>query len=341
MAGSIPRELTARMHSRKRKALTLVFLGWGIYSVFMMKRDFQHTTRLTIFLLALVPMFLLLHLVGRVVTRHELRGHTSPRLKAVNWLSQSITQNMTQYILMFSLPFFIVNQRWVYLVATLFLLATTLWETWWKTLFPHTIYRQLLRLWSILCAGSFLYPFVWPGHLAHFYWALAAGAALALFPTRIDRNHLLSSALLLALTLLNLLLLPPALRFPLLSVWVSKPRFATNEDQKDTGVEKLPREMKATAFRDTLRSGSTICCVAPVVAPPGVRERVIQEWTLEGELLEKPQLKSYIRGNANQRGFHSFFCKRNFPPVRAGQILRCRISLQETIFLGEMSLTLQ
>ncbi|WP_141731231.1 hypothetical protein [Oligoflexus tunisiensis] len=328
------------MNSRKRKALTLVFLGWGMYSVFMMKRDFQHTTRLTIFLLALVPMFLLLHLVGRMATQHEAKGQTSPRLKAVNWLSQSITQNMTQYILMFSLPFFIVNQRWGYLTATLILLATTLWDDWWKALLPHTIYRQLLRLWSILCAGSFLYPFVWPGHLSHFYWALAAGAALALFPTRIDRNHLLSSTLLQALTLVNLLALPPAWRFPLLSVWVSKPHFATNEDQKDVGVQKLPREITVGQFRETLASGSSICCVAPVVAPPGVRERVTQEWTLDGRLLEKPQLKSYIRGNANQRGFHSFFCKRNFPRASAGHEIRCRLSLQETIFLGEMTLTL-
>src|SRR5690349_2683085 len=102
------------MHTKWRKALTLVFLGYGIYSVFMMKRDFQHTTRLTIFLLALVPVFLILHLVGKMATKHEARGQTSPRLRAVNWMSQWLTQNMTQYIFMFCLPFFIVTQRWVY-----------------------------------------------------------------------------------------------------------------------------------------------------------------------------------------------------------------------------------
>lgn len=324
-----------------RKALTLVFLGWGIYSVFAMKRDFQHTTRLTIFLLALVPAFLLLHLVGRMATQHEAKGQTSPRLKAVNWLSQSLTQNMTQYILMFSLPFFIVSHRWVYLGITIMLLATTLWDEWWKTLLPITIYRQLLRLWSILCAGSFLYPFVWPGHLSNFYLAMATAAALALFPTRIDRTHLISSTVLQALTLLNLLALPPAFRFPLLSVWVNKPHFGTNEDQKDFGVTNLPAIWSSREFNATLAEGSSICCVAPVVAPPGVRERITQEWTLDGKLLEKPQLKSTIQGNANQRGFHSFFCKHNFPPVSTQHVLRCRLSLQETIFLGESSLILQ
>ncbi len=329
------------MNSWWRKALTLVFLGWGIYSVFMMKRDFQHTTRLTIFLLALVPMFLLLHLVGRMATQHEARGQTSPRLKAVNWLSQSITQNMTQYILMFSLPFFIVSHRWVYLGITIILLATTLWDNWWKALLPITLYRQLLRLWSILCAGSFLYPFVWPGYLSNFYLAMATGAALALFPTRIDRTHLISSTILQALTMMNLLLLPPAYRFPLLSVWVSKPHFGTNEDQKDHGVTSIPTNWSVREFNQSLTDGSSVCCVAPVVAPPGVRERITQEWTLDGRLLEKPQLKSTIQGNADQRGFHSFFCKRNFPPAHAESVLRCRLSLQETIFLGETTLKLQ
>src|SRR6478735_3569513 len=128
------------MNFKGRAALTLGFLGYGIYSVFMMKRDFQHTTRLTIFLLALVPVFLLLHLVGKIVTRQEAKGQSSPRLKAVNWLSQWLTQNMTQYILMFSLPFFIVSQRWMYLGVTLVLLATTLWDEWWKVLLPITLY---------------------------------------------------------------------------------------------------------------------------------------------------------------------------------------------------------
>jgi hypothetical protein len=307
----------------------------------MMKRDFQHTTRLTIFLVALVPMFLLLHLIGRIATQHEARGQSSPRLKTVNWLSQSMTQNMTQYILMFSLPFFIVSHRWVYLGVTLLLLATTLWESWWKALLPITLYRQLLRLWSILCAGSFLYPFIFPGHLSQFYLAMALAAALALFPTRLDRTHLMSSIALQGLTLVNLLLLPPAFRFPLLSVWVNKPHFGINEDQKDHGVRNIPGAWSLREFKATLAEGSSLCCVAPVVAPPGVRERIAQEWTLDGQLLEKPQLKSTIRGNANQRGFHSFFCKRKFPPAQAGQLLRCRVSLQDSIFLGETTLDLQ
>jgi hypothetical protein len=265
----------------------------------------------------------------------------SPRLKAVNRLSQWLTQNMTQYMLMFSLPFFIVSQRWVYLTVTLIILASTLWDDWWKILLPITFYRQILRLWSLFCAGSFLYPFIWPDHLSHFHLAMATGAALALFPTRLDRTHLLSSTVLQALTLVNLLVLPPAFRFPLLSVWVSKPHFGTNEDQKNYGVENIPTHWSVDEFNAALNSGSSICCVAPVVAPPGVRERIIQEWTLDGHLLEKTQLKGTIRGNASQRGFHSFFCKRNFPSITAHHLLRCRLSLQESIFLGESTLILR
>jgi hypothetical protein len=170
---------------------------------------------------------------------------------------------------------------------------------------------------------------------------MATAAALALFPTRIDRTHLLSSTLLQGLTLVNLLVLPPAFRFPLLSVWVSKPHFGTNEDQKTYGVKNIPTIWTSREFNENLADGSSVCCVAPVVAPPGVRERITQEWTLDGKLLEKSQLKSTIRGNVNQRGFHSFFCKRNFPSVHAQHVLRCRLTLQDIIFLGETSLILQ
>jgi len=324
-----------------RKALSFGFLGYGIYSVFMMERDFQHTTRLTVFLLALVPVFLILNLVGKVSTRHEEAGRTLPRLRAANWFSQWLTQNMTQYILMFSLPFFIVSQHWVYLGITIILLATTLWDDWWKRLLPITLYRQLLRLWSVLCAGSFLYPFLWPKHLYEFYLVLATAAALALLPTRLDRTHLLSSTILQAMALINLLVLPPAFRFPMLSVWVDRPHFATNEDQRDFGVKPLPLEWTVRDFQSTLAENSSICCVAPVVAPPGVRERISQEWTLDGELVERPLLKSFIQGSEKQRGFHSFFCKHNFPPMTGDHTLRCHVTLQDTIFLGEAKLILR
>ncbi len=328
------------MHHQARKTLSLLFLAYGIYSVFSMERDFQHTMRLTIFLMALVPVFLFLNLVGKIATRHEQQGKSSPRLKAANWLSQWLTQNMTQYILMFCLPFFMISQHWVYLAITFVLLATTLWDGWWKKLLAITLYRQLLRLWSVLCATSFLFPFLWPKHLMEFYWGLAAAAAFTLLPTRLDRPHLISSAILQILTLINLLLLPPAFRFPILSVWLDKPHFAINEDQKERGVTSLPTRWSLASFTGSLREGSSVCCVAPIVAPPGVRERVTQEWTIDGELIEKPQLRSIIQGSEKQKGFHSFFCKHNFPAMNAQHGLRCRLSLQDSIFLGETWLLL-
>ena len=329
-----------RMYQKNKKLLSLIFFVYGIFSVFSMQRDFHHTLYLTMILLGLVPGFLALNFIGKLSSKRQASGQSSPRLQAAHWFSQWLTQNMTQYSFMFCLPFFLVSQHWSYLSLTFCLLLTTLWDGWWKRLLPLTIYRQLLRLWSLLCASSFLLPILWPQHLRFFYPALAGLAVLALFPTRLDRSHIVASLILMTSVVTNLLLIPIAWRFPILSVWLDKPHFATNADRKEFGVEKLKAQLSVEELEALLNRGSSLCCVAPVVAPSGVRAKVTQEWTLDGHVLERSELKSYIQGNAEQKGFYSFFCKHNFPKLSAQHTLRCRLSLQDSIFLGDLQLLL-
>ncbi|MCX6130895.1 MAG: hypothetical protein NTX25_17785 [Proteobacteria bacterium] len=328
------------MQKTHRHLLSALFFAYGIYSVFSMQRDFQHTQHLTVVLLALVPVFFALNLIGKMSTRQESRGRTSPHLKAANWFSQWLTQNLTQYILMFCLPFFYISQRWIYAGLTTILLLTTLWESSWKRLLPSTLYRQVLRMWSLLCAGSFLLPCLWPKQLHNFYPALTVLSVFALLPSRLDRNHIKASSLLITAITVNLLLLPYAWRFPMLSVWLDHPHFATNEDQRHLGTAEIKNVLGINELKSMLGEGSSLCCIAPVVAPPGIRERITQEWTLDGQIIERPELKSYIQGNAQQKGFHSYFCKRNLPSLSSKQILRCRLSLQDRIFLGEIEVYL-
>ncbi len=323
-----------------KNALSLVFFASGIYSVLSMERDFQHTSKLMIFFLCLFPIFLAMSIITRVASRYEALGHWSIKVHVLNWVSQYAMQSMTQYILMYCLPFFFKTQRWIYLTITAGLLITTLWDNLWERLILATTYRKFLRLWTFLSAGSFLWPFLFPKHLHEFYWGLSAFAIPALMPMRFEKKQFKSSAVLFCFTFLALLALPMSWRFPMLSVWLEKPHFATNENQKSLGVKVLTDELSLYEFKETLRQGNTICCVAPIVAPPGVRERVTQEWTLGGILLERPELKSSIQGNAEQRGFHSFFCKRNFPQLARDQTLLCQLSLQDSIFLGEIKLTI-
>jgi hypothetical protein len=192
----------------------------------------------------------------------------------------------------------------------------------------------------MLCASSFLLPFVWPNHLDKFYWGLSVAAILSLIPTRFDRLHCGNSMLLILIVMSNLRLMPISTRFPVLSVWIDKPRFAINEDQKNRGISKLEHEISLEKFEAMLTQEFSICCVAPVIAPPGIRERITQEWTIDKHVIERPKLSKLIQGNEEQRGFHSFFCKHNFPEIKSQSTIRCQISLQESIYLGEIQLSI-
>ncbi len=322
----------------RQRILPFLFLAYGLYSMQSLQRDFQSVHRLTVYLVLLVPVFLLFNLAFRWYEAREKRRRFDT---ALHWVSRSLNQNFTQYILMFCLPFFIAGQRWFYAVIHIVALAISLWEPWWARLLASWIYRRLMLLWSLLTAVSFLFPFLWPSSLAWFYPALTAVGMTAFIPGRRDKSHMITVGVGSLALIASLLALPLSWRFPILSVWLQKPHFETDTLVKDSPHQSLGDTFPVQDLQRLLAEGHSLCCVAPIVAPPTLREKVVQEWSLDGHIIESPELKTSIAGNADQRAFRSYFCKQNFPSFGPGQLLRCRILLQHSINLGSTQVSLE
>ncbi len=331
-------EKQQKIWKRIQKVLPVFFLIYGLGSVFTLERDFVHVTKLGIFLLLLGPSFLLLVLLGRIFERLSDHPKWSKYGFWVNYLNVTATQTLTQYVLIFCLPFFIAKQNWIYFGLTAAWLATTLWDPLYEKLVQSAFYRHMLLAWSLMTALSFLYPFVWPNQLPHFYLALATVCTLAMIPTRREWFYLLTLIGAWGLLVGSLLVLPPAYKFPILSVWSKAPRFAWDADNKDLPPPSLGKEMTQADIRLFIDEGHTLCCVAPIIAPPSLNINIIQEWTLGDRVIETAQLKTPIHGSAKQQAFHSFFCKKNFPFGQEDERLRCRIRIGDDIDLGGASL---
>jgi hypothetical protein len=324
-----------------RRILPYLFLLYGLYSVVSLQRDFQHTTRLMVYLFLLVPVFLFLSFIYRWYEQDRVPLRMQRYHTYFHWVSRSMIQTLTQYILMFCLPFFSVSERWIYFGFTLILLATTLWDPWWSKLLHSWLYRRLLQLWSLLCATSFLFPFLWPDKLEWYYGALVVAGMFSVLPSQKQKSHLYATSALLGFLLLVSVILPLSWRFPILSVWLQSPRFETDTHIKDETHLVFGKEVQLAKVQKLLAEGHHICCHAPIVAPGSIREKVQQEWTLNGQLLERPLLKTTIAGNPFQRAFRSYYCKQNFTLMQGNDLLRCRLYLHGDIYLGEVALDIK
>lgn len=321
-----------------RKLLPFMFLIYGLFSVFTLQRDFSHITRLSIFVLLVGPSFMILAVVGRLFER---LSEDSKWIRYSGWakmLNLSATQTMTQYILIFCLPFYVVKQGWFYFGINLLWLGTILWDPLYERLIQSTLYRHILLAWTLLSASSFLYPFILPDYLPWFYPALAGVSSLAFIPTRREKRYIFGLVALWLLSLIPLFAFDPSMRFPMLSVWTKDAHFAFNIDSKDTEDNALAKSISRQSIKDALAEGGTVCCVAPVVAPPGIQTNVRQEWKLGDRIIESVQLKTPIKGNVTQQAFHSFFCKKNFPFGADDERLRCRIQIGDSIDIGGTSI---
>lgn len=321
-----------------KKLLPIFFLLYGLFSVFTLQRDFEHVTRLSIFVLLIGPTFITFALLTGFLERVSDESRWSKYRQLARQANLSATQILAQYILIFCLPFYVIKESWVYLGLNILVLATILWDPFYERLIHSPIYRQLLLSWALISACSFLFPFILPEQIAWFYPGLSLISSLAFFPTRKEGRHFLRLLALWGLTLIPLLLVPSAYRFPLLSVWTKKPHFAWDMQSRSSKDEPLAKTMSAAYFKDSLSEGRALCCVAPVVAPPKLSTSVIQEWSLGGKIIESTELKTRIKGNASQQAFHSFFCKKSFPLDGREQTLRCRIKIGGAIDIGGTSI---
>ncbi len=326
--------------SARSWVLSIVFLAIGLYSVVSMERHYHNVSRLTAYVVLVVPAFFLFYVGLGWYERLDPSAQLRRRYRLLRSVSRSAPQNLIQYVFAFCLPFFSMSQAHVYQGFTILLLASTLWEPVWTKLLVWWPYRRVLQAWSLIAAGSFLFPFFFPDRLQYFYPVLAALGCLPFVPVRRHKRHLLGNLLGVAAVLLITLGTPAAWRFPVLSVWVQDPSFEWDTLLKNQPHPHLPPEAPAVQLIKSLSEDHNLCCLAPVVAPPGVQERVTQEWKLNQTLIERPELPTTITGNSDQKAFRSYYCKKRFPALEAGQTLSCRLYLQSHIYLGEVKLRL-
>jgi hypothetical protein len=319
---------------RIKRLLPIAFLIYGLISVFTLQRDFSHVTKLTIFVLLIGPTFLFFGLLGRVLERLPDDSRWSRYKDFARMANLSATQTMAQYILIFCLPFYVMKSNWIYFAANILLLGLILWDPVYERLVAYPLFRHMLLAWSLVAASSFLFPFVLPGKIAWFYPALAVVSGFAFIPTRKEGRYFIGLAGLWTMTLVPLLVLPPEYRFPLLSVWTKQTHFAWDVEGRSSVDEPLARTMSQSYLKDFIGEGHRLCCVAPIVAPPGLSTTIRQEWTLGGRVIESTELRTPIQGNASQQAFHSYFCKRNFPLGDQDEWLRCRIKIGKDIDVG-------
>lgn len=319
---------------KMKRLLPVAFLIYGLVSVFTLQRDFSHVTQLSIFVLLVGPAFVTFALLTRFLENVSDEHRFSRYRNVFRRANLSATQTLTQYILIFCLPFYVIKANWIYFGINVLWLATILWDPIYERLIQSTLYRHMLLAWALISASSFLFPFVLPGYITYFYPGLAGISALAFFPTRREGKYVLLLFLLWGFYLVPLLFVPPAFRFPLLSVWAKKPHFAWDVQGKPPGDAALAKTMSKGYFRDFLQEGHALCCVAPVVAPPKLSTNIRQEWTLGDKIIESTELKTRIQGNIAQQAFHSYFCKRNFPLSGQEEKLKCRVTISDDIDIG-------
>ena len=305
--------------------------------MFSLQRDYQHVSRLKLSLFLLLPAFLAMRVVMRWIDEvSKSNSHRGLIHRILTWVGRSATQNIAQYILAFSLPFFLATQRWIYLGFTFLLFVSTLWDPWWVRLTRRPIYLILLQLWALLCALGYLYPFFWPNHLDHFHHAMLLLSIVCIIPAHLSKTHIKQSAMLALLPLTMLVLLPREGRFPILSVWLNRPHFAFDETILPP-LKEMPADLSSDQLKAFIESGHSLCCVAPVIAPADVREKVTQNWSLDGKSIERPQLNTLVSGNPYGKPFHSFYCKRNFPRLANGSVMACDLYLADRIYLGQVA----
>lgn len=318
----------------KAKVFPFLVLAYGLYSVFTLQRDFSHIGRLVFSLCLMGPAFILLTLAPAFLDSRDPNSKLFRYRRWISFINESATVNVTQYILMFCLPFFAVKENWFYFGVHLALLGITLWDPFYSKLIRHPSFRHLLQTWTLLSAFSFLFPFILPSAIRYFYPLLALTVVIAFIPTKRERRYLLSQGILCLVTMAAVLLPPLPMRFPLLSVWLKEPRFAIDRGDSHQFEQQLPKLPSWGILREEFTQDASLCCITPVVAPPAFREKITQEWLLGSKELESAHLKTSIQGNANESAFRSFYCKKNFPAIQEDETIRCRVYLQDSVYIG-------
>ncbi|MBF0440994.1 MAG: hypothetical protein HQK54_03750 [Oligoflexales bacterium] len=327
----------------RRNLISIVFLIFGIYSAVSLQRDYAKAPYLMAALFALFSIFLLLGGLSFLSDKSDF--FSTPKAERmrewIRFLGRNASQSLAQYIFAFCLPFFMYAQRFGYFLLTLSLTLMLLWNPWWERLVQHWTFRRLMHVWSIMCSLSFIYPFLGAEYLQYFYPGLAIFGSIPLLLVRQLRSRLLHVAAGLILVFTFTLFLPLTSRVPMVAIWIHDGHFEADRTRNKEPARIIGISYEAQKLRQLLFEGHEICCVAPIVAPPSIKEHIRQEWSLDGIILENPKLPTAISGNPYQRPFRSFYCKRNFPQLASGSTLSCRLFIENDLYLGEAALRLR
>lgn len=331
-------------------------LAWGVASGLLISRDASHTWRFLVFSLALVVFSALLSLwflwrqkmerePSDPVTRLGRVMHA--RSGAIEWLGVTAAQIYAQYILMFSLPLLFFARAWNVLLFMVVLVASTLWDPWFVRLFKSIWYRACLRVSCVLLAASYVFSLFLSEYLEYLPQTLATAAALGAFPWHSPRIRSRADMALSAphapfFATLSCVCVPLILfhwtQFPLLSVWMPEARFAAGDDPKEAS-NSLPWTLEPTTIAQALTSESGLCCVTPVVAPPGFASPLMHRWSVDGKIIDTIPLPA-VRGLEGERSFRTFSCKRNLPNPQHAREIVCAVLAPGEVSLGRIKMTL-
>lgn len=345
---------------RFSRALPWVSLAWGVTSGILLTRGFDSARKVLVFAIALLVTSAALGLWTTWVERLAAREGEPARgdfgalalrhRERIDWIAVTITQIFAQYIFMFSVPFLWSARAWLHLFLCLALIGTILWDPLFTRLVRSDTYRLALRGLGLALAASFLVGILAPRHFAWVPEISLAAAGVGVFPWRFFRSGLRGftrigvsgfmvrwvPAALLAIVSLVHVKVGGAFRFPVLAVWVRKPRFVWQDANGawDVRTKWFP-EWRTTLLGDDMSAilrdapedgGGRLCCVTPLIAPRAVQSDVVHEWWVGGERVDTIELPGF-QGRDEDSAYRTYSCKKNLPDAVRTLGLECRVFL--------------
>jgi hypothetical protein len=335
------------MWHRIRPLLPWGNLAWGIGSAFFITRNLSDPTPILAAGLALVLLTFFINLRTEDASRKD-------RLATVARRGTSMAvQSSAQYALAFTLPLLVTSGNTLAAVVSFPLTAVSLWDPWWERMHQQPLFLIAIRTWTMSLLVSVLCTVVIPNGLRFFFplqlLAILFSSGLWTKTSHCARTNPRWAGALLSAVFVATCAVQWAFTlhgpFPALGVWVQsgaftkgKPRFLSR-DQIDSPLSFLTTDAWARQSEsndETTRSGG-ICCVTPIIGARGFRAPLSHRWLVNGQMSDEIALPP-AAGNGEEAAYRTYSCKRNFPPLFAGDTLVCQTVAQGRVVLGAVRL---
>jgi hypothetical protein len=350
---------------RLRKVVPFLSFSWGLASGFLMNRGYDRVQNLTIFTAILLVLgVILVKGVGGVNSVHLAKS--KPWLQKLSslatWLGWTVTQSQYQTVVLFCLPFCYYTKQFLLLGITLVLSVPLFWDPFWDAQVSWGPFRRIIRSWSAALAIAFLWPWVAPRYLEWITIISYAGLLITSlpfswvfhfiflkYPAHLNSTNpgLVRGGLSTTLVSLSPFTLWAVLigfqKIPILplSIWVKNPMFVTRTQIQAIKNHSLHPDKIQQLLKDIVTSEEEVCCLTPIVAPTGAKYRVMHQWEIQTDgkptqVIDQIWLPEVTGGNT-QRGYRTYSCKKAFPRVTPLQSIVCKVRLNGTMTVGEIS----